>query len=169
MPFREGEPVVVRGVGSGVVRDVRRGGRYLVAVGAATIVCPEDQLRAPKPVRKAALARHGPSGRTAAPAISRSGASATAAPEGEAPGGLKNAVTPASSLDLHGLTVEEALQLVDDRLNEALLAGVARLDIVHGKGHGKIRAALHRHLRMIPSVRHFELDARNPGVTHLHF
>jgi len=79
-----------------------------------------------------------------------------------------NARTPTLTLDLHGLTVEEAMRLVDDRLNEALLAGVARLDIVHGKGHGLIRSALHRHLRQIPAVHHFELDARNPGVTHLY-
>ncbi|MDE3154505.1 MAG: Smr/MutS family protein [Acidobacteriota bacterium] len=147
MPFQVGEPVVVRGLGTGVVREVRRGGRYLVAIGAATMVCAEDRLKAPKSVRKGGRAGSGLPVQTATP-----GAAATSTP----------------TLDLHGLTVEEALQRVDERLNQALLDGAGRLDIVHGKGRGLIRAALQRHLQQIPSVRRFEIDARNPGVTHLY-
>jgi DNA mismatch repair protein MutS2 len=68
-------------------------------------------------------------------------------------------------LDLHGLTVDAAIDRVEHALNEALLADVGELRIVHGKGQGRIRAALHRHLRTIPSVRAFRLDPRNDGVT----
>ncbi len=159
MPFQTGDRVVVRGLGTGVVRDVRRGGRYLVAIGAATMVCTEDQLRdeRPRPARGAGGKRGG-----AEPPSARERGWGPASPE------ERQTPAPALSLDLHGLTVDEAMRLVDDRLNQALLAGVSRLDIVHGKGHGLIRSALHRHLRKITAVRRFELDARNPGVTHLY-
>jgi DNA mismatch repair protein MutS2 len=69
------------------------------------------------------------------------------------------------SLDLHGLTVDEALARVDAALNEALLGGALEMRVIHGRSGGRIRAALQVHLRRIGTVRHFRLDPRNPGVT----
>ncbi|HVC18675.1 MAG TPA: Smr/MutS family protein [Vicinamibacterales bacterium] len=152
MAHQEGERVRVRGLGSGVVRAVRRDGRCLVEIGAARMLCRPDELEAVEP---AGATRRRPA---AAPAPAAAGPA-------EPDPALQRRL---GSLDLHGLTVEEALRLVDDRLNEALLAGLGRLEIVHGKGQGRIRAALHRHLQAMPSVRRFELDPRNPGVTHLY-
>jgi DNA mismatch repair protein MutS2 len=45
-------------------------------------------------------------------------------------------------LDLRGLTVDEALVLIDQRLDEAALAGVSELRIIHGKGTGTLRRAV---------------------------
>ena len=70
-----------------------------------------------------------------------------------------------AEVDLHGLTVEEALDRAQDALNEALLADFGELRFIHGRGGGRIRAALHRRLRETPSVRGFRLDPRNEGVT----
>ena len=70
-----------------------------------------------------------------------------------------------ADVDLHGLTVEEALARAEDALNEALIEDCAELRVIHGRSGGRIRAALHRRLREIPSVRGFGLDPRNPGVT----
>jgi DNA mismatch repair protein MutS2 len=67
--------------------------------------------------------------------------------------------------DLHGLTVAEALVRVEHLVNEALLAGLPELRLIHGRGGGRLRASLHVWLRGIPTVRAFRLDARNPGVT----
>jgi DNA mismatch repair protein MutS2 len=146
MPFALGQSVVVRRLGKGVVREVRRHGQYLVALGATTIVCDEQDLSivASTGKKKRAPER---TDTAASPVVGR-------------------ATAPA--IDLHGLTVEQALQIVDDRLNAAMLAGVESMDVIHGKGGGKIRAALHRHLSGITTVRYFELDARNPGVTHVY-
>lgn len=146
MAFAPGQSVVVRRLGKGVVREVRRHGQYLVALGATTIVCDEQDLTMVASARKKTRAPE----RMAATAVAVGG----------------RATAPA--IDLHGLTVEQALQIVDDRLNAAMLAGVESMDVIHGKGGGKIRAALHRHLSGITTVRHFELDARNPGVTHVY-
>ena len=72
---------------------------------------------------------------------------------------------PAVEVDLHGLTVDEALARAEQALNDALLADVGELRLIHGKSGGRIRAALHRRLSDIPTVRAFRLDPRNPGAT----
>src|SRR6185503_7316281 len=69
------------------------------------------------------------------------------------------------SIDLHGHTVEEALEAIDRFLNAALLGGSHEARIIHGRSGGRIKAALHAHLRGIPSIRGFALDPRNEGVT----
>jgi DNA mismatch repair protein MutS2 len=45
-------------------------------------------------------------------------------------------------LDLRGLTVDEALLLIDQRLDEAARAGVREMRIIHGKGTGTLRRAV---------------------------
>jgi len=71
----------------------------------------------------------------------------------------------ASKIDLHGLTVEAALTVVEKTLDGAMLAGAAELHFIHGRSGGRIRAALHRSLKEISSVRSFQLDPRNAGIT----
>ncbi len=71
----------------------------------------------------------------------------------------------ASKIDLHGLTVEAALTVVEKTLDSAMLAGSAELHFIHGRSGGRIRAALHRRLKEISSVRSFQLDPRNAGIT----
>jgi dsDNA-specific endonuclease/ATPase MutS2 len=73
--------------------------------------------------------------------------------------------TASREIDLHGLTVEEALVRVELALNDALLADLSEVRFIHGRSGGRIRAALHRRLRDTPSVRGFRLDSRNEGVT----
>lgn len=69
------------------------------------------------------------------------------------------------TLDVHGLTVEEALDAVDAALNEALLGDASELRVIHGRSSSRIRDALHRHLRDLPAVGNVRLDPANPGVT----
>jgi DNA mismatch repair protein MutS2 len=68
-------------------------------------------------------------------------------------------------IDLHGLTVAEALERAERALNDALLADESELRLIHGRGGGRLKAALHRWLNTVPSVRRFRLDPRNEGVT----
>ena len=68
-------------------------------------------------------------------------------------------------MDLHGLTVDEALARAEQALNDALLADFPEIRLIHGQSGGRIRAALHRRLGEIPTVRAFRLDPRNPGAT----
>ena len=66
-------------------------------------------------------------------------------------------------MDLHGCTVPEALARVDAALSDALLADAPKLRLIHGRSGGRIRIALHAHLRTL--ARPFRLDPTNPGVT----
>ena len=50
--------------------------------------------------------------------------------------------TTPPELDLRGLTVDEALLLIDQRIDEAARAGVRELRIIHGKGTGTLRRAV---------------------------
>ena len=73
---------------------------------------------------------------------------------------------PASrEVDLHGLTVEEALARAEQALNDAILDDLSQLRLIHGRSGGRIRAALHQRLGHIGAVRSVRLDPRNAGVT----
>lgn len=75
----------------------------------------------------------------------------------------------AAPLDLHGLRVEEALRLLSQKLDEAILADVDRVEIVHGLGTGALLAAVHTFLKKQPTVKHFKLLENNPGTTIVYF
>ncbi|MDK2921619.1 MAG: mismatch repair protein MutS2 [Desulfonauticus sp.] len=71
-------------------------------------------------------------------------------------------------LDVRGLTVEEALMEVDRYIDGALLKGVQELEIVHGKGTGVLKQAVHQHLRNHSVVKEFSfapLEAGGEGAT----
>ncbi len=75
---------------------------------------------------------------------------------------------PSPELDLRGMTVDEALPLVDQRLDDAARAGIAELRIIHGKGTGTLRHAVREMLRKHALVRtsaSAESRAGGDGVT----
>lgn len=67
-------------------------------------------------------------------------------------------------LNLVGLRVDEALPLVDRLLDQALLHGQERVDIIHGLGTGRLKAAVREHLKQHVAVKAIHGDV-NPGVT----
>jgi DNA mismatch repair protein MutS2 len=66
---------------------------------------------------------------------------------------------------LHGKTVDEAIEAVDVWVNDVLLAGHGEARVIHGRGGGRLKAALHQYLRDLGAVASFRVDTRNPGVT----
>ena len=66
-------------------------------------------------------------------------------------------------LDLRGARAEEALAVLDRYLNDAAVAGIDRLRIVHGKGTGALRAAVREMLSSHPLVREVANAAQNEG------
>ena len=61
--------------------------------------------------------------------------------------------TPPMELNVRGLTVMETLELVDQYLNQLLLAGREQGFILHGKGTGALRRAIRDHLKTLPWVK----------------
>ena len=142
MPLPIGADVVVPAFGNkrGVVIAAARNGRYQVRIESVTMWCGETELTL-----------------AAAPRKKR--------PAGETPRATgPDEIAPPGHVDLHGLRVEEALARALEEIDRSLLRGADRVEVVHGKGSGRIKDALHRQLSTMPSVA-FRLDPRNPGVT----
>jgi DNA mismatch repair protein MutS2 len=133
--------------GKGIVREIRNSNRLMVDVRGSALVLAASEVSSLEPPRKrsnVSLPTHDGSDRTRPKPESRA---------------------IAAEVDLHGLTVEEALDRLEQALSDAMLADVSELRLIHGRSGGRIRAALQRRLREIPSVRKFRLDPRNEGVT----
>ena len=62
---------------------------------------------------------------------------------------------PARELKIIGLRVEEALPLVDKAIDEALLGGLQKLEVIHGAGTGRLRKAVRDHLKEHAFVKAF--------------
>ncbi|BCV25269.1 endonuclease MutS2 [Gelria sp. Kuro-4] len=73
------------------------------------------------------------------------------------------AISP--ELDLRGLTVDEAEYLVEKYLDDARLAGLERVRIIHGKGTGALRQAIQAILARNPHVEKFALADYREGGT----
>jgi len=68
-----------------------------------------------------------------------------------------------TELLLRRLTVEEALDRLDQYLYDAFMAGLSSVRIVHGKGTGKLRHAVHESLAKHPLVKSYRLGGYGEG------
>lgn len=76
--------------------------------------------------------------------------------------------TAQTRVDLRGARVDEALAQVQRFVDEALVSGVPSVEILHGKGTGALRQAIHDQLAARPDVEAFgaaPLDQGGDGVT----
>ena len=71
--------------------------------------------------------------------------------------------SPGLEVSLRGMMVEDALDALERYLEKAYLAGLPFVRIVHGKGTGKLRAAVRDALRGHSYVKSFEEGAPNEG------
>ena len=141
-----GADVIVKALRKhGVILAELKPGVYRVQVGALTMTAREDELDTP-PVSKKARRR--------SPTLA-----ATTTGEGPQESGVP------TSLDLHGLTVDEARNRVAGYISRAILAGHERVEIVHGIGTGKLRDMVAKDLASIAAVRAVKPHPTNPGVT----
>jgi DNA mismatch repair protein MutS2 len=56
-----------------------------------------------------------------------------------------------------------------DEIDRALRRGADRLEVVHGKGTGRIKQALHQRLASLSVVAAFKIDQHNSGITWVYF
>ncbi len=66
---------------------------------------------------------------------------------------------------LRGMTVEEALNLLDKYLDDAYLAGLESVRIIHGKGTGTLRRAITDYLKKHPHIKEYRLGDYGEGGT----
>lgn len=66
-------------------------------------------------------------------------------------------------VDLRGMTLNEAIPIVDKAIDDALLAGISQLRLIHGKGTGALRAGLTAYLESNRFVKKLELASLETG------
>ncbi len=71
----------------------------------------------------------------------------------------------ASMVDLHGMTVIEALHALEATLSRALMANIREFRVIHGIGTGRVQSAVREYLSRQPLVTSFMADPWNVGVT----
>ncbi len=69
-----------------------------------------------------------------------------------------NTTPPVDEVHLRRLTVDEALLRLDQYLNDAFMAGLYQVRVVHGKGTGTLRQAVRRQL-----ASHSLVESYRPG------
>lgn len=68
-------------------------------------------------------------------------------------------------VNLIGMTVDEAIPVVDKYLDDAYLAHLPNVRVVHGRGTGALKAAVHKHLKKLKYVKEFRLGDFGEGDT----
>lgn len=68
-----------------------------------------------------------------------------------------------SEINLIGLRSDEAIAKLDKYLDDALIAHLGSVRIVHGKGSGALRKAVHEHLKRLSYVKSFQLAEFGEG------
>ena len=66
-------------------------------------------------------------------------------------------------INLLGRTVDEAISELDKYLDDAYLAHMPSVRVVHGKGTGALRSAVHSHLKRLKYVKEFRLGEYGEG------
>jgi DNA mismatch repair protein MutS2 len=68
-----------------------------------------------------------------------------------------------TEIDVRGLLGEEAISRVEKFLDDAVVAGFHRVDVIHGKGTGALRKRIGEFLKTYPHVRSYRLGEWNEG------
>lgn len=71
--------------------------------------------------------------------------------------------TASSEINLIGLTVDEAIPLVDKFIDDCFLAKIETARIVHGKGTGKLRQAIQSHLKNNKRIKSYRTGTYGEG------
>lgn len=71
--------------------------------------------------------------------------------------------TISPEINVIGLNIEEANQIIDKYLDDAKIAKLETIRIVHGKGSGKLRTGIHTLLKKHPHVKSFRIGTYGEG------
>ena len=76
---------------------------------------------------------------------------------------MSKSASVSSEINLIGKTTDEAIALLDKYLDDAYIAHLPSVRIVHGKGTGALRSAVQKHLKRQKYVKSFRLGALGEG------
>jgi DNA mismatch repair protein MutS2 len=150
----------------GVVVESRAdSGTVLVQVGSMKVAVDRSRVRV---VRGGSPPSDGLRLSRSAAAAPLAGAGVSQAASNEGNVSRRAAMTVRSEIDVRGMTVDDALVEVDRYLDEAALAGLPFVRIIHGKGTGALRSAVQNMLSShhhVSAFRDGEAGEGGTGVT----
>jgi len=76
---------------------------------------------------------------------------------------LKKSISISPQIDVRGYTSDEAINEIDKYLDDAYLAHLSQVTIIHGKGTGKLKTTIHSHLKRIKYVKSYRLGNFGEG------
>lgn len=155
-PLPEGTPLNAETARSGMqvlVTALRKNGTVvevkgkdvLVSIGAMKMIVPLKQCLLVKDAPKAAPVRSAYKANAAHTMFTAKTAEAE------------------QEVDLRGMTTDEAIPYVDKAIDDALLAGITQIRIIHGKGTGALRAGLQEYLKSHRNVASYALASLSMG------
>ena len=115
--------------------------RVYVSAGAVKMWVALDDLRTVQPEKRANVKKT----RTVTGVTSR-----------------ENRSTP-GEIDIRGMASDEALIELDRYIDSAVLSGITDIRIIHGKGTGVLRKAVHEHLKRHKSIESYRLGVFGEG------
>ena len=66
-------------------------------------------------------------------------------------------------LDIRGCACDDGIYQLDQFIDQAVMSNISIISIIHGKGTGLLRSAVHKHLKNHPSVKSFRLGVYGEG------
>lgn len=76
---------------------------------------------------------------------------------------MSKSISISPEINLLGKTVDEAIPLLDKYLDDAYLAHLKSVRVVHGKGTGALRNAVQQHLKRVKYIRSYRLGEYGEG------
>ncbi len=76
---------------------------------------------------------------------------------------MSKSSTISPEVNLIGMTVDEALPVLDKYLDDAYLSHLNQVRVVHGRGTGALKAGVHKHLKKLKYVKDFRLGEFGEG------
>ena len=70
-----------------------------------------------------------------------------------------------SELDLRGMLAHDAIMETDKFIDDAMLSSLKKISVIHGKGTGALRSAIHDYLRHNKAVKTYRLGNFGEGDT----
>lgn len=76
---------------------------------------------------------------------------------------ISKSLSISPEINLIGMTTDEAIPQLDKYLDDAYLAHLPQVRVVHGRGTGALKNAVHKHLKKLKYVKEFRLGAFGEG------
>ena len=76
---------------------------------------------------------------------------------------MSKSLSISPEVNLIGMTTDEAIPELDKYLDDAYLAHLPQVRVVHGRGTGALKNAVHKHLKKLKYVKDFRLGVFGEG------